>query len=74
MSLNITTHTTAQRSAAVEIANAIYMEFLEHLLQVSLNECQQVVVFDVGEMSAAGKAKVCHVGRSKKHWRSCEDT
>ena len=60
---NVTTYTTAQRSVAVEIANAIYMKFLEHLLKVSLNECQrEVVVFDVEEMSAAGKAKVRHVG------------
>ena len=60
---NVTTCTAAQRSVAVEIGTAIFLKFLQHLLDISSKERQQEVVsFDVEQMPDAGKAKVRHVG------------
>ena len=54
---------TAQRSIAVEFGTAVYFKFLEHLLRISRKEYrQEVVSFNVDDMSAAGRAKVRHVG------------
>ncbi|KAK2555829.1 hypothetical protein P5673_022470 [Acropora cervicornis] len=54
---------TAQRSIAVELGTAVYFKFLEHLLSISRKEYrQEVVSFNVDDMSAAGRAKVRHVG------------
>ena len=60
---NITTFTAAQRSVAVEIGTAVFLKFLQYLLDISSKERQQEVVsFDVEQMPDAGKAKVRHVG------------
>ena len=60
---NASTCSTAQRSIGVELGTAVYFKFLEHLLCISRKEQhQEVVVFDVEDMSAAGRAKVRHVG------------
>ena len=41
----------------------MYFKFLEHLVQLSRKEYQQeVVAFNEDDMSAAGRAKVRHVG------------
>ena len=54
---------TAQRSIAVELGTAVYFKFLEHLLSISRKEYrQEVVSLNVDNMSAAGQAKVRHVG------------
>ena len=52
-----------QRSIGVRLAKAIYLRFLQHLQNVTAKDRQQeAVVFDVEGMSAAGRAKVRHVG------------
>lgn len=52
-----------QRSIASELGTAVCMRFLDHLLQLTRRERQEEVIhFDVNEMSAVGKAKVRHVG------------
>lgn len=55
--------TPAQRSIGVRLAKTIYLRFLQHLQSVTAKDLQQeTVVFNVEEMSAAGRAKVRHVG------------
>ena len=60
---NVSTYTSAQRSAAVDISKKVYFKFLAELFRVSSEGCrQEVVTFDVEQMPDAGKAKVRHVG------------
>ena len=60
---NVSPCITAQRSIGVDLGMAVYFKFLEHLVQLSRKEYQQeVVAFNVDDMSAAGRAKVRHVG------------
>ena len=60
---NVSTFTSAQRSAAVDISKKVYFKFLAELFRISSEACrQEVVTFDVEEMPDAGKAKVRHVG------------
>lgn len=60
---NVSPCVTAQRSIGVNLGMAVYFKFLEHLVQLSRKEYQQeVVAFNVDDMSAAGRAKVRHVG------------
>ena len=55
--------TPVQRSIGVRLAKAIYLRFLQHLQIITTHDRQiQAVVFNVKEMSAAGPAKVRHVG------------
>ena len=59
----MSTFTSAQRSAAVDISKKVYFRFLAELFRISSEACrQEVVTFDVEEMPDAGKAKVRHVG------------
>ena len=60
---NVSPCVTAERSIGVDLGMAVYFKFLEHLVQLSRKEYQQeVVAFNVDDMSAAGRAKVRHVG------------
>lgn len=55
--------TTAQCSIGVEFGTAVYFKFLKHPLRISRKEFRQdVVSFNVDDMSAVGQAKVRHVG------------
>ena len=48
-----------QRSIASELGTAVCMRFLDHRLQVTRRERQEEVIeFDVNQMSAVEKAKV----------------
>ena len=59
-----TTCTQAQRSIGFHLVKMIYFKFLSHVENVAVNLHRQEAVadFDVEEMSAAGRAKVRHVG------------
>lgn len=60
---NTSACTAAQRSVAVDLGTAIFFRFLDHLLQLTKRDCQEEVIeFDVNQMSSVGKAKVRHVG------------
>ena len=59
----MSTFTSAQRSAAVDISKKVYFKFLAELFRILSEGCrQEVVTFDVEQMPDAGKAKVRHVG------------
>ena len=52
-----------QRSIASELGTAVCVRFLDHLLQLRRREIhEEVIQFDVNQMSAVGKAKVRHTG------------
>lgn len=55
--------TPAQRSIGVRLVKTIYLRFLQHIQSITVKDLQQeAVVLNVKEMSAAGRAKVRHVG------------
>ena len=53
----------AQRAVALELSNSTYSQFLERLRYV-MNELRQeeVIPFDVEQMSGVGRSKIRHVG------------
>ena len=59
----MSTFTSAQRSATVDVSRKVYFKFLAELFRISSEGCrQEVVTFDVEQMPDAGKAKVRHIG------------
>ena len=55
--------TPTQRAVALELSNSVYSQFLERLSYV-MNELRQeeVIPFDVEQMSGVGRSKIRHVG------------
>lgn len=55
--------TPAQRAVVLELSNSVYSQFLERLSYV-MNELRQeeVIPFDVEQMSGVGRSKIRHVG------------
>ena len=55
--------TPAQRAVALELSNSVYSQFLERLSYV-MNKLRQeeVIPFDVEQMSGVGRSKIRHVG------------
>ena len=57
------TCTAAQRCVGVQLSTATYWKFLYHLQTIVVSDRRQEVIhFNVEEMSAAGRGKVRHVG------------
>ena len=68
--------TPVHRAVGVQLATSLYWQFLEHLADVVKLRRQEIIPFDVQEMSEVGKSKIRRVGgwavrkvlnRARKH-------